>query len=801
MSVHATGRGGTHVKPGRSLLSTAAALFLLTLTAQSARAASSPAPARHGASAHLVTARAMGMHVVNERAVPAAPARLAARSSHAAPFLGSLRPGDYARAKATAASLLEPRMPHPFAPPPRRSPASARTFAGTPPLSQGFSALSYDGWWPPDQALATSPDWVLEGVNSAVAVYATNGALAPGWPKTAQAFFGVQAPSPAGCAPAANLFDPRAFYDPTTQRFFALIDEVEGTDATPRCSFVSRYWIAVSQTSDPTGAWNVFWVDMSQGPGYWADFPGFGFNDQAIFFSGNVFLAAGSSSSFQDAEVYEANKAAIEAGSLAFSVSGFTGLTDPLGSPAFAVQPVADEAPAGAAPSAGLLVSSQNCSSPCSGLTLWAFNNPIAHDSGGPAPTLTAASISSPSYFVPPNADEPGCAGCIDTGDTRISATPVYANGAIWGALGTDVNNGTQDVAGILWFELQPLVDTSGNVSGSVARSGDFGYVGDMAAVYPSLVVDAEGDVAMTFEAMSSSIDPSAAYAVLPAGASDFPDGGNYLWSGGAPYDNSANESRPWRWGDYSAASYAGQGTDQLWFAAEYANPSGRWGTAVGMVSPTPLPTASVSVSPNVRFQGGQAFSIGWAGDALASSFNVQAQGTPWSGGSSAWTPAATGVAAGDASFTGVPGTTYCFEVQGVSASGQQGLWSRPTCTSIPLDDRALSAKGSWARRTGSGYYLGTYTQSSTLGAALVRTSVRGKRFSLVAATCPRCGTIAVYLGRMLVRRVSLYSSSFRKDVVFTLAAFSWTRAGTVTIRIVSSGRPVMIDGLGVSSA
>src|SRR2546423_319264 len=73
----------------------------------------------------------------------------------------------------------------------------------------------FGGCEPPDMALAASPSWVLQGVNTSIAVYNTSGALQPGWPKNSQLFFGIPNPSPAGCSPSGPFTsDPRAFYDP-----------------------------------------------------------------------------------------------------------------------------------------------------------------------------------------------------------------------------------------------------------------------------------------------------------------------------------------------------------------------------------------------------------------------------------------------------------------------------------------------------------------------------------------------------------------------------------------------------------
>ena len=89
---------------------------------------------------------------------------------------------------------------------------------------------------PPDMGLAASDSFVLQGVNSSWAVYDTSGTLQPGFPKTAQDFFGI----PNDCqGNPAFVSDPRAFYDPNDQRFWAAILQIEGS-AVNSCPLISR---------------------------------------------------------------------------------------------------------------------------------------------------------------------------------------------------------------------------------------------------------------------------------------------------------------------------------------------------------------------------------------------------------------------------------------------------------------------------------------------------------------------------------------------------------------------------------
>ena len=147
-------------------------------------------------------------------------------------------------------------------------------------------------------ALGASPSFVLQGVNTSWEVLDTSGHVVAG-PVSAQNFFG--APSePGNCDPGSGnqpfLSDPRALYDPADGgHFWAAMLQIEGSVAfgvAPNCPYLSVYWVAVSQTSNPTGAWNVYEFNMETvvaGQKFGADYTQLGINSQAVYFSGNMF--------------------------------------------------------------------------------------------------------------------------------------------------------------------------------------------------------------------------------------------------------------------------------------------------------------------------------------------------------------------------------------------------------------------------------------------------------------------------------------------------------------------------------
>jgi hypothetical protein len=116
----------------------------------------------------------------------------------------------------------------------------------------------------------------------------------------------------------------------------------------------------------------------------------------------------------------------------------------------------------------------------------------------------------------------------------------------------------------------------------------------------------------------------------------------------------------------------------------------------------------------------------------------------------------------------------------------------------MPLDDKPLTASSGWTRVTATGYYLNTYSATTHLNATLTRTGAQFDRIALVATKCPTCGKVGVYAGTTLLGTVSLVATTTVHEAVIVLAPVS-LRTATLTIRVITSGKVVQIDGLGVS--
>ena len=436
-------------------------------------------------------------------------------------------------------------------------------------MSDSTSICPYfGGCQPPDAAIAASSKWVMQGVNTSFAVYDAAGALQTGWPKTAQAFFGVS--NPGSCDPLGPFMsNPRALYDPVDRRFWVAALQTEGAFGLNQCSEKSLLWVAVSKTADPRGAWFVYVFGLRSLTSNAGDFPAIGLDGQAFYYSANMFDQEGLA--FQYAELYAASKTTMEAGA-PVTANGMRSITFN-GALVDTVQPVAVE---GTSPAAGLFVASQNitegggnCASGCSSVRVFALANPLGTQS------LSAAAAAVLPYSLAPQADEPNCFACIETLDTRISATPVYAGGLISFGLETAVSNGTSVVPGVLWGQLAPVLNGQVLKRVSVKQESILSLSGDQAASFPALMPDAAGNLLMVFDTMSSTINPGIEYAgrlsTDPLGQLSAP---SFLQRGRRTIDA--------LWGEYSAASFEGPTTNKIWIASEYGASNGDWTTAIG---------------------------------------------------------------------------------------------------------------------------------------------------------------------------------------------------------------------------
>jgi len=448
---------------------------------------------------------------------------------------------------------------------------------------------------PPDQALCVGGGYVMEAVNDVLNIYNTSGqSLLPdntatnivsGFPTNVN--HSVDLNSFLGYAPAINrttgvraqnVTDPSCLYDAATQRFFFLALTLE-TRPNGALTQVNHLDIAVSKTPDPTGAWTIYRLDVTNdgsniggiNPGpYLGDYPHIGADAYGIYVTTNAY--PWNANGFAGAQIYAFPKSQLAASAtnivgVHIDTTGLVPAASDAGpsQPGFTVWPAqspgsssfnranggteyflssnaADEATHPKAGTGGNYTSNQ--------VVVWTLTNTSSLESNSPAVHLGVKLLNVNQYAIPPRQTQPG-SGVLATQVApqgfciNDTTTATIAGVGCWKLLfnGEPAHNEVvsrpdsndtrmQQVMyanGKLWGAL----DTALNPDGGGQRAGIAWYVVDPDAnkvvqqgylgatgydlTYPAIGVTASGRGVMAFTATGNSLFPSAGYAAIDA--------------------------------------------------------------------------------------------------------------------------------------------------------------------------------------------------------------------------------------------------------------------------------------------
>jgi hypothetical protein len=465
-----------------------------------------------------------------------------------------------------------------------------------------FDSLNYDEQGalssfpiiPPDPIGAAGSNHLLSVVNSAVECHTKTGVKQ--FSRSLQDFFTSLRP--------VNLpFDPKVLFDQYNGRFLVVALERQDTARGDSING-SRILLAVSQTSDPTGAWYFFAINSKLNVGgsdKWADYPGFAVDSQAVYVTANMFGFGGGA--YAGVRLWIVNKTQLYTGGVA-SFSVFDPYTD-CGSTGSATttQPalMCGAIPGGLGTflvSYGGLTSSDQ-----SFVQIVTVQNPLAVCPTFSQQFIPVGSIEGLQRPLPdlPKSPQHGSSVFIDSGDRRpINA--VWRNNALWFAAtirpasGPDAGQATAH-----WWKL----DTSQPTQIALVDQGDVGgeeIAPDTYTFYPAITVDSSGNMAIGFGASGSAIYPSAAFTFRLATDSPGSVRPAIILAEGLDYYARTFSAigygmGPNRWGDFSGISLDPVDELSLWVFNQYAltrgSPSafgedGRWGTRWGRFQAIP---------------------------------------------------------------------------------------------------------------------------------------------------------------------------------------------------------------------
>jgi hypothetical protein len=468
------------------------------------------------------------------------------------PFGGSFGKGTF---------LVSPLGDNPSFPPPFSSPPSSPPNSSPPP-SVSFLALEDDNTRiPPDTHGAVGLNHLMVTLNSQVRIQDRTGANLG--TVSLQSFW-----SSVGPFSGVGVFDPKSLYDPYSNRW------IFTACASPRASD-SSVLIGVSQTSDPTGNWNLYRVDADANNQVWVDYPSIGFNKDWIVVQVNVYNI--SDNAFNRSHIYVFDKADLYAGGSGtftlFQSSGIGGTQVP----AVTYDNTLDTL---------YLLQVWNPNFGGKGwLRLYKITGAVGSEQ---FTAVTFVEIPSPWDYLPnvgwnDFAPQLGSTRKIMNNDSRMQNL-VYRNGSLWATHTAflPANSGTR--SSVQWYQIAP--------DGTVQQ---FGRIDDPSGTYffafPSIAVNKFNDVLIGYSSFSASQYASADYSfrfgIDPPNTFRDP----FIFKDGeAPYYKTFGAGKN-RWGDYSHTIVDPLNDTDLWTIQEYAaTPSDRWGTWWAKVVPPNLP-------------------------------------------------------------------------------------------------------------------------------------------------------------------------------------------------------------------
>jgi hypothetical protein len=450
---------------------------------------------------------------------------------------------------------------------------------------------------PPDQGLCAGNGYVMEVVNDVLNVYNTSGQsvlpdntatnIVAGYPRDVN--HAIDLNSFYGYAPAIDrstgvhaqeVTDPSCLYDSASHRWFVVVLTLE-SHPNGALTLVNHLDLAVSQTANPTGSWNIYRLDVTndgtnsggKNPGpYLGDYPHMGADANGIYLTTNAYPWC--CNGFGGAQIYAFSKTQLAAGAASvtvvhFDTSGSVNAPSELGptQPGFTVWPAqspngqfdtdnggteffmsSNAAAEAVTPVTNTTTSATNTSKQ---IVVWTLTNTASLNSATPAPKLTNKIVNVNLYALPPLQKQPG-SGTLAGSATPLgdcindTTTPLFSGVTgcwklLFGAepahsevVSTPDSNDTrmQQVMyanGKLWGAL----DTALNPDGGPQRAGIAWYVlnpnagtvilqGYLGAAgndftYPAIGVTASGRGVMAFTVTGNHRNPSAGYAGIDA--------------------------------------------------------------------------------------------------------------------------------------------------------------------------------------------------------------------------------------------------------------------------------------------
>jgi|GEM_PF-1439606 len=353
-----------------------------------------------------------------------------------------------------------------------------------------------------------------------------------------------------------SLTDPRTLYDPYNNRWIAVMQTVT--------SGAGKLLLGVSQTSDPSGAWNLYNFNSSNT----VDFPIVGFNKNWISISINRYVGGSFRSGLNLAVNYPQARAGTGAGSL-FTLANGTGFCS---SPAVTYSTTQDT----------LFVvthlSSAGATYQMDRITGTAAAPVYTANVSGSLTRPGGGWVQPGGNQLPQSAPNLGTSACgvtpcpMENQDAQVRSAPSYRNGALYYAQTIGLPSGVMTHSAVQWTKINASTGVfidGGRIDDPTATNNN----GGKWYAYAHIAVNAGGDFLVGYTQCSSAQHPSAGYSMHFAADAAGTIRDPQIYKVGEDYYHKTFSTATGRnrWGDFSTAQVDPSDDTKLWVLQEYA--------------------------------------------------------------------------------------------------------------------------------------------------------------------------------------------------------------------------------------
>lgn len=405
-----------------------------------------------------------------------------------------------------------------------------------------FPGMGYTGAFPPDPDIAVGPTHIVQVVNGGIAFFNKQGQKVFQQPDSNTGFW-------SGLSATPFIFDPKVVYDQIAQRFY--IVELEQSDSAK----TSHILIAVSDDNNPNGVWMKYRIPVHETKDsidYWFDYPGWGYNKDAVICSGNMFPFA-SGPTYRKIMVIKKSEL-LAGGALTPSFFETNDFTVQIAKTFDATTPYIYG------------VAAINSTSQ---MRIFGFSDLTA------TPVMHTATVGVPAYTMHASGYAPSLGGKnLDVIPWRVISSH-GRNGRIVAAHTIGVT-GQSNKAQVRWYEFNAGTWPASGLP-TLVQSGNVQLPGDQHAFMPGIATNNAGDISMIMTRSSQNIS---ADAIVTSRKATDP-----LGQMGAPQSVGASDGATLfsfsRWGDYHDVEVDPSDNLTFWGVAELNQSNGLWTTVI----------------------------------------------------------------------------------------------------------------------------------------------------------------------------------------------------------------------------